>query len=1269
MGNSQSNDVALGDLNSDGFVDIFLANDGAVEVWLNNGSGLFTLYWTSPVIATSKAVALGDIDNDSDLDAFIAKNGANELWINDGTGNFGNDPQLYGSGDSTDIAVGDFNKDGYSDFVITNYATANVVWFNDGTGSFFTTSLPSASNNSNGVAVGDLNNDGHTDIFIANNGANEILLNNGTGNFQSFWTSPNSKVSYSLALGDLNGDSHLDAFITNGNAANEIWLNNGNGTFTDSGQAIGGNALSTGIALGDFDADGDLDAFITNGVIPGPDKVFLNDGTGNFTDSGQIFSSNTSSGVALTDLNNDGSIDAMVSGTFGATVWFNALPGITVTAPSQSESWTIGSNQIIKWISFNVSGNVSIELSADNGNSWTTVAADTANDGAFEWLVTGSATDQALIKITPLTDENLLGVSGIFSLVYPAPVAMIDTYTVEQNGNLIIDAANGVLANDDYNEQQVLTAQLVSQPSHGTLSLASDGSFTYVPGVDYFGNDTFIYQATDGVLESNEAVVSITVSLTNNSPSAVADEYTTQVNTTLTIGVSSGVLTNDSDADNDTLTAILAASPSNGTLDLNSDGSFTYIPSSDFSGTDSFGYRAFDGYEYSSLVTVTINVEDNSPAIIMNPNDITVEYGSDAVFVALAVGNPTPSVQWQESLNNGLTWVDIPSATESTYTVEQPDIAFDGKLFRATYANIYGTAYTSAAILSVTPRQITVAADNADKVYGDGDPSLNYRLEVGSLVDGDSFTGSIIRESGEIAGNYEISQGSLSLNSNYIVTFVGAVFKIDPRPASVTPNNNSKFEGEPDPVLTGILTGFLPEDRISVSFRRNSGETIGAYEIIVELSPEEILTNYAIVIYPAIFSIVEDPSPIILFGPQHQSIIYGGNATFTAAAIGNPSPSTQWQFSDDDGKNWQNLESETGNSITLFSPKIFKHGYLYRVVFTNEYGVAVSESAILTINQKIVSPNAIVDDKIYDGTTQAHIISLYLSGYLESDDITLTGGNAIFDSSSLGENKVVTVTGLHLSGSDMTNYQLSSTTALTNANILSPTFNGGEFDGSKITGVGFFGTLPFMGEDGLTSTNGLVTTENGQMSLSIVSGTSVISPSTGASITLSATLLEEYPTSPPEHTLVSAYELGPAGTIFSPAITLTWHYDGLLIPENAAEGEIIAVFWNGANWVEMISTIDPITKTITAQTNHFSIFGLMVPKPATDLIDHPAPEPTQLPPDNPVEPTPNIPVPSMEPSPSELPTADDFDYRYLVAALIGALLVGLILLATKPRPN
>ena len=104
-----------------------------------------------------------------------------------------------------------------------------------------------------------------------------------------------------------------------------------------------------------------------------------------------------------------------------------------------------------------------------------------------------------------------------------------------------------------------------------------NGSFTYTPNANFNGSDNFTYKANDGKANSNIATVSITVNAVNDAPVAVNDAYSVNKDTTLTV-VAPGVLGNDTDVDGDPLTAVLVSGVSNGSLTLNSDGSFSYTP-------------------------------------------------------------------------------------------------------------------------------------------------------------------------------------------------------------------------------------------------------------------------------------------------------------------------------------------------------------------------------------------------------------------------------------------------------------------------------------------------------------------------------------------------------------------------------------------------------------------------------------------------------------------------------------------------------------------
>ena len=178
-----------------------------------------------------------------------------------------------------------------------------------------------------------------------------------------------------------------------------------------------------------------------------------------------------------------------------------------------------------------------------------------------------------------------------------SPVAVGDSYSTSASVPLTV-AAPGVLGND---HGSGLSADLLTDPAHGTVTLSHAGGFTYTPSHGFSGVDSFTYKDTDASFNSSAAAtVAITVD-----PTAVADGYTASSGSLLTVA-SPGVLANDLGVG---LSAELVSSVSHGSLTFNSNGSFHYTSDNGFTGSDSFTYRAIDALSHSSsAVTVTLTV-------------------------------------------------------------------------------------------------------------------------------------------------------------------------------------------------------------------------------------------------------------------------------------------------------------------------------------------------------------------------------------------------------------------------------------------------------------------------------------------------------------------------------------------------------------------------------------------------------------------------------------------------------------------------------------
>jgi len=238
--------------------------------------------------------------------------------------------------------------------------------------------------------------------------------------------------------------------------------------------------------------------------------------------------------------------------------------------------------------------------SAPNANGSSTVTVRAKDDGGTaNGGVDTSAPQSFTITVTPVNDP---------------PVAGPDSETVAE------DDATGVtfdvLANDTDVDGDVLSVASydASTIANGTLTANGGGSFTYVPDSGYVGSESFTYVVSDGNGGTANGTVTITVTPVQHDPVAGNDSYSTPQDTQLDVSAP-GVLANDGDQDGNTITleTTPVTPPANGSVSLAADGSFTYTPTSGFTGTDSFTYRIDDGTGRSADGTVTISVLASPP--------------------------------------------------------------------------------------------------------------------------------------------------------------------------------------------------------------------------------------------------------------------------------------------------------------------------------------------------------------------------------------------------------------------------------------------------------------------------------------------------------------------------------------------------------------------------------------------------------------------------------------------------------------------------------
>jgi VCBS repeat-containing protein len=517
-----------------------------------------------------------------------------------------------------------------------------------------------------------------------------------------------------------------------------------------------------------------------------------------------------------------------------------------------------------------------LSLSADGSFTYAHDGSETTSD-SFVYTVTdslgASSTATVAISITPVNDP---------------PVAVNDSYNLDEGATLAVDSSNGVLINDtdvDINPQDTLTVSSIPAraPLYGTLTLSTDGSFTYNHDGSETTSDSFQYQMSDGSATSI-ATVTLAINPMNDPPLANMDSYSLDEGATLNINAANGVLANDSDAENDPLavSTTLVSNPSNGSVNLNADGSFTYTHNGDETRSDSFQYQLSDGADTEvGTVNITINPVNDPP--VANADSYSVDEGTN-VAISAALGllaNDTDSdLGPQDILTVNASPVSAPlhgilslnTDGSFTYTHDGTETTNDSFQYQMSDGSVTRTATVTLTInpvndppvavndsgysvaegatlnipapgllsndsdvennaLTVSTTPVSAPANGTLSLNSDG--SFSYTHD-GSETSNDSF-------------DYQISDGAANANAGVSI----AITPVNDAPVA----NNDSFTTDEDTDYTGQLSG---------SDAENSG------------------LNYAISSFPSKGSITLEPSTgLYTYSPNANA--NGADAfTFTA---------------------------------------------------------------------------------------------------------------------------------------------------------------------------------------------------------------------------------------------------------------------------------------------------------------------------------------------------------------------------------------------------
>jgi large repetitive protein len=330
------------------------------------------------------------------------------------------------------------------------------------------------------------------------------------------------------------------------------------------------------------------------------------------------------------------------------------------------------------------------------------------------------------------------------------PVAADDVFNGFEDtqiiGNVLLDNGNGPDI-DPNGDTMTVTNQTIFTVHGGRVSISANGDFVYTPAANYNGPDSFIYTVSDIHGAKDTATVTLNIAPVQDAPIARDDAFSGVHSKP----ISGNVLANDTDADNDPLTAVAATitTAAGGLVTLLADGNFTYVPNPKFVGVDSFDYTVLDGQGNSDTATVSLNVLNHSPTAItdwysaaygqnISGNVLLNDSDADGDVLSVAAGVYTTAHGGTVKINADGTFTY--KAADAFYGTDFFDYsALDGFGGSSRATSVLNTSAPSGAVYGTSGLDNISGTGGDDYIYGMADDDVLYGLGGNdTLVGGDN---------------------------------------------------------------------------------------------------------------------------------------------------------------------------------------------------------------------------------------------------------------------------------------------------------------------------------------------------------------------------------------------------------------------------------------------------------------------------------------------------------------------------------------------------